>query len=105
MLLFQNLIGNAINYAREPVIAEIQVSVNAQDACWKFAVEDNGIGIEEHYRQQIFEPFKRLHGSERPGSGIGLSICQRVVERAKGKIWVESELGKGSTFYFLLPKA
>lgn len=72
---------------------------------WRFAVEDNGEGIEQRFVLKIFEPFQRLHGPERPGSGIGLSTCKRIVERAGGMIWVESRVGKGSTFYFSLPSA
>jgi signal transduction histidine kinase len=101
--LFQNLIGNAIKYRREEP-PRIHVSARKQDGFWQFSIADNGIGIEPRFHQQIFGIFKRLHTSEDfPGTGIGLAICQRIAERYGGKIWVESELGKGSTFFFTVP--
>ena len=103
--LFQNLIENAIHYGREGFRPFIEVTAAAQDDFWRFAVQDNGEGIDERYTSLIFEPFRRLHGPERPGSGIGLASCKRIIERANGKIWVQSQLGEGSIFYFLLPKA
>ncbi len=102
--LFQNLIGNAIKYrdARPP---QVHVGVERSDGEWVFRVEDNGIGIAPDYQQQIFGMFKRLHRDEFPGTGIGLAICQKIVQRYGGRIWMESELGKGSTFYFSVPVA
>jgi PAS domain S-box-containing protein len=99
--LMQNLIGNALKYrsARPP---RIHISGSAQGPQWRFSVSDNGIGIKPEYRTQIFEPFKRLHGEDKPGTGVGLAICKRIVEAMGGRIWVESEVGKGSTFYFTL---
>jgi PAS domain S-box-containing protein len=102
--VFQNLIGNAIHYSgsRTP---KIHLSVADQGNTWLFSCADNGIGIAAQFQAQIFEPFKRLHGHDRPGSGIGLAICKKIVERFGGRIWVESEEGTGSKFFFTLPKA
>ncbi|HVY93569.1 MAG TPA: PAS domain S-box protein, partial [Bryobacteraceae bacterium] len=102
--LFQNLIGNAIKYHRPGVPPLVKVSAVRQKGDWLFSIADNGIGIEPRYRERIFGLFKRLHGhNEYPGTGIGLALCLRIVERHHGKIWVESEPGEGSTFYFTLP--
>ena len=100
--LFQNLIGNALKYCggRRPVV---HVEARQQNRCWLFSVKDNGIGIDFQYKEKIFGLFKRLHTSEEyPGTGIGLAICQRIVEQYHGRIWVESRPGEGSTFYFTL---
>jgi two-component system, chemotaxis family, CheB/CheR fusion protein len=103
-LLFQNLIGNAIKYRRPEEPAKIHIQARRKDGLWRFSVADNGIGIEAQYLETIFAPFKRLHGLDHyPGSGIGLAICKKVVERSGGKIWVESSYGQGSTFHFTLP--
>jgi PAS domain S-box-containing protein len=101
--LFQNLIGNALKY-RSDQPPHIKVSALEQDQYWVFTVEDNGIGIQPEYQAQIFGIFKRLHGNEYPGTGIGLAICKKIVDRHGGSIWVESELGKGSRFSFTLPR-
>ncbi len=101
--LFQNIVGNAIRYRGEksPLI---HAGAEAEGDAWRFFVRDNGIGIDREYKEQIFEIFKRLHSfSEYPGTGMGLAICQRIVERAGGRIWVESQPGRGSTFFFTLP--
>jgi PAS domain S-box-containing protein len=101
--LLQNLIGNAIKFrgAQPP---EIHISAQEDDSVWTFAVSDNGIGIESQYFDRLFKIFQRLHDKEDyPGTGIGLAVCKRIVERHGGKIWVESEFGNGSTFYFTLP--
>jgi light-regulated signal transduction histidine kinase (bacteriophytochrome) len=102
--LFQNLVGNAIKYHRPRISPVVRVCARRQKDEWIFSVSDNGIGIESEYKERIFGLFKRLHtGDEYSGSGIGLALCQRIVERHHGRIWVESEPGKGSTFYFTLP--
>ncbi|MGH9639786.1 MAG: sensor histidine kinase, partial [Bryobacteraceae bacterium] len=101
--LFQNLIGNAIRY-RNAEPPRIHVSAEPCGEMWKFSIRDNGIGIAPEYKEQVFGLFKRLHTwSECPGTGMGLAICKRIVERAGGRIWVESERGKGATFSFTAP--
>jgi signal transduction histidine kinase len=100
--LFQNLIGNAIKYRAERP-PRIHVGAAPGDREWVFEVRDNGIGIEAAHQQRIFDVFKRLHGRELPGSGIGLATCSRIVARLGGRIWVESEYGVGSTFKFSIP--
>ena len=101
--LFQNLISNAVRYRnREPPRIHVAAARHGQD--WRFSIQDNGIGIDQRYQEQIFELFKRLHSAaEYPGSGMGLAICQRIAERIGGRIWVESAPGKGSTFFFTVP--
>lgn len=101
--LFQNLIGNAIRY-RSSEVPRVEVSASRDGKGWRFCVRDNGIGIDPQYKEQIFGIFKRLHTKgEYPGTGMGLAICQRIVDRLGGRIWVESALGKGSTFCFTIP--
>lgn len=102
--LFQNLIGNAMKYCSDKDPA-IDIWAEAKGTEWVFSVRDNGIGIDPQYTKQIFGIFKRLHGQKYPGTGIGLAICQRIVNRYGGTIWVESEPGRGSTFRFTLPAA
>lgn len=101
--LFQNLISNSIRYRSKAPI-KIRVAAKRRDSEWIFSIEDNGIGIAPQFQDQIFGLFTRLHSvTEYPGTGMGLAICQRIVERAGGRIWVESEPGKGSTFFFSIP--
>jgi PAS domain S-box-containing protein len=100
--VFQNLISNALHY-RGAGTPHIRVSAERQNSFWLFSVSDNGVGIAPQYHSLIFEPFKRLHGADRPGSGIGLAFCRKFIEREGGKIWVESEEGKGAIFRFTLP--
>jgi PAS domain S-box-containing protein len=101
--LLQNLVGNAIKYRRSDP-PTVHVAVKRLDSGWLFSVKDNGIGIKPEYAQQIFGVFKRLHGNSYPGTGIGLAVCQRIVESYSGRIWVESKFGEGSLFCFTLPQ-
>ena len=102
--VFQNLIGNAIKFKKEDMPPKIHISARKEDDEYVFSVADNSIGMEQEYGDKIFEIFKRLHAiGEYEGTGIGLAIVKRIIERHGGHIWVESELGKGSTFYFTLP--
>jgi light-regulated signal transduction histidine kinase (bacteriophytochrome) len=102
--LFQNLVENAIKYRSPDRTPVVHVTAERQEGEWIFAVRDNGIGIDPEYKERIFGLFKRLHTSdEYSGTGIGLAICQRIVDRYRGRIWVESEPGQGSTFRFTLP--
>ncbi|WP_254563724.1 response regulator [Oscillatoria sp. HE19RPO] len=100
--LFQNLIGNAIKYRREES-PRIHLSAVLQDNHYLFSIQDNGIGIDEEYSQYIFQIFKRLHSQDYPGTGIGLATCRKIVERHGGSIWIKSQVGQGSTFYFTVP--
>ncbi|HSU32572.1 MAG TPA: ATP-binding protein [Bryobacteraceae bacterium] len=101
--VFQNLISNAIKYRRPGVPPRIEITAERESASWRIGVCDNGIGIEAQYFERIFIPMQRLHGPEIDGSGIGLATCKKIVGRAGGRLWVESEVEKGSSFYFVLP--
>lgn len=104
--LFQNLISNAVKYSKPEEAPRIDIQAYRKDSLWVFSVEDNGIGIPPDYHERIFGVFKRLHGRETSGTGIGLAICKRIVEHYGGRIWVDSDgQGNGSTFYFTLPAA
>ncbi len=104
--LLQNLIGNAIKYKKQGTIPKIHVGIKSDLNYWTFSISDNGIGIKEEYLEQVFVLFKRLHNKdEYTGTGIGLAICKKIVESIGGKIWVESEFGAGSTFYFNIPRS
>ncbi|MDJ0648575.1 MAG: ATP-binding protein, partial [Xenococcaceae cyanobacterium MO_188.B19] len=102
-VLFQNLIGNSIKYRRQ-IPPHIEIKAQMQEKIWQFSLADNGIGFEAQYQKRIFQIFQRLHTKEEyPGTGIGLAICQKIVERHGGEIWVESQPGHGSVFYFTIP--
>ncbi len=102
--VLQNLVSNSIKYRREGVPPRIQINAIWQGGCrWLFSVRDNGMGIAPQYLNQIFGIFKRLHGLDYEGTGIGLAICQRIIENSEGKIWAESEEGAGTTIKFTLP--
>jgi len=100
--VFQNLVGNAIKFSGEAP-PRVHVSAKREGEEWIFSVSDSGIGFDEKYSERAFVVFKRLHGTGYAGTGIGLAICKRIVERHGGRIWVSSQPGKGSTFYFTLP--
>lgn len=102
--VFSNLISNSIKYRGEAP-PEIRITAAAEGSFVRFCVEDNGIGIDPKYHSRIFDVFKRLHGAEYPGTGIGLSLCRRIVENMGGKIWVESDIGHGARFCFTVPAA
>jgi light-regulated signal transduction histidine kinase (bacteriophytochrome) len=103
MQVFQNLLGNALKYRHRDRTPEIEVSADRGADTWMFTVRDNGIGIRPEYKDRVFEPFKRLHGREIPGTGVGLAICKRIIERHGGRAWVDSAEGLGAAFKFTLP--
>jgi signal transduction histidine kinase len=101
--LIQNLVDNALKYHRPGMPPRISIAGTSAEGEWMISVRDNGAGIEPEYHEGIFAPLKRLHGKEISGTGIGLAMCRKIVERHGGKIWVESTPGSGSAFYFTLP--
>ncbi|NLG55442.1 MAG: histidine kinase, partial [Rhodococcus sp.] len=104
-MLWQNLIGNAIKFARPDVTPHITISVNDTDGEWAFCVQDNGIGIAEEFAEKVFIIFQRLHGrDEHAGTGIGLSLCKKIVEYHSGRIWLDTSFTEGSRICFTLPK-
>ena len=101
--VFQNLIANAVKYRHPDRTLVIRISARRSGSRWEFSVADNGIGFDAEYSQTIFEAFRRLHGTDVPGSGVGLAICKTVVESFGGEIWAESQNGSGATFSFTVP--
>ena len=102
--VLQNIIGNALKYRNEEP-PRVHISARRQDGYWVFSVRDNGIGIDPKYAGRIFTIFQRLHTREQySGTGIGLAVCKKIVERHGGRIWLESDSGKGATFYFNIPE-
>ncbi len=103
VLVFQNLVANAIKYRHEAESPKIHIEATQQGNNWQISVTDNGEGFEAKYAEEIFRPFKRLHGPDVHGSGIGLATSMRIIDRLGGRIWAVSKPGEGSTFFFLLP--
>jgi len=102
--VFQNLIANAIKFRRQDVAPQVHIAARREADVWLFSIVDNGIGIAPQQTERIFQLFQRLHTEEEyAGLGIGLALCKRIVERHGGRIWVDSEPGAGTTFYFSLP--
>lgn len=103
MRVFQNLVANAIKFRKEGEPPRVHVSCEPCDGRWLFAVQDNGVGIDPKYFDRIFVIFQRLHTQQQyPGTGLGLALCQRIVMRHGGEMWVESEVGRGTTFFFTI---
>ncbi|OUC15930.1 MAG: hybrid sensor histidine kinase/response regulator [Alkalinema sp. CACIAM 70d] len=101
--LFQNLISNALKFVPPNVLPQVKISAEKRGNAWLFSIHDNGIGIKPENREQIFEAFRRLYNSKTyPGTGIGLATCKKIVENHGGRIWVDSQFGIGTTFYFTL---
>ena len=104
--IFSNLISNSLKYSRPDVPPKIIIRAKELKNEWKFSIKDNGIGIEEEYFDKIFNIFQRLHNkTEYSGTGMGLAIVKKIIENLNGRIWVNSDTEKGSTFYFTIPKS
>ena len=104
LIVFQNLIGNAIKFNKKTELPKIHISCKKKNNLYEFSVRDNGIGMEMQYHERVFTIFQRLHSvKDYPGTGIGLSICKRIIERHGGTIWFESKINEGTTFYFTIP--
>ncbi|KTD54721.1 ATP-binding protein [Legionella quateirensis] len=103
VVVFQNLLSNAIKFRKPNQTPEIKISIEKKEHVWLFSIKDNGIGIDMQYKDKLFIIFKRLVSSQFSGNGIGLALCKRIIQRHKGQIWVDSEVNKGSTFYFTIP--
>ncbi|HEX4769974.1 MAG TPA: ATP-binding protein [Bryobacteraceae bacterium] len=103
--VLQNLLGNAIKYRRPDVPLHVHIGAQRQVDAWLFSVRDNGSGFEPEYADRVFGIFKRLHGRDVPGTGVGLAICKAMIERHGGHIWAEAKPGVGATFYFTIPDA
>ncbi|MGH2941495.1 MAG: sensor histidine kinase [Solirubrobacteraceae bacterium] len=103
--VFQNLLGNAVKFTGGET-PQVSIEAEREDGDWRFSVRDNGIGMKPDHAKRIFEPFQRLHGEEDyPGTGIGLAVCERIIDQLGGRIWVASSPGEGSVFHFTLPVA
>lgn len=103
MRVLQNLVGNGIKYQEHGVKSNVHIDAEDDEGAWKFSIKDNGIGMKPEYCEQIFEPFKRLHGkNDYSGTGMGLAICRKIIEGFGGKVWAESAPGEGSTFFFTI---
>jgi signal transduction histidine kinase len=104
-LVFQNLFSNAIKFRQPTRNPSIHIEARKEAGVWQVSVRDRGIGFDPKYSEKIFGPFQRLHAkSEYPGTGIGLAICKRIIERHGGRIWAEARPGDGATFHFTLPE-
>jgi light-regulated signal transduction histidine kinase (bacteriophytochrome) len=101
--VFQNLLSNALKYRKQGSRPEIRIAATVEGKHWTVSIHDNGIGFDQKYAERIFGLFKRLHRDEYPGTGMGLTICKRIVERYGGRMWAEGEPGRGATFSFSLP--
>ena len=103
--VFQNLIGNAVKFTGDRT-PQVSIAAERDGEHWRFSVRDNGIGMNPEHARRIFEPFQRLHGEEDyPGTGIGLAVCERIIDQHGGRIWVSAIPGEGSVFHFTLPAA